>query len=179
MSIDYVIERAVANARERLGARGVDGLVYAVAFFGADTEALFADEITVGLERDRVGALQSHDPYDAFWHIWNADRFALTCPDRPNLLEDDEFLAAQQALWESPDFTWEALGDDPQRYALNRVAAQVASQHPLPAVTDDFVVYLFAEDFGDELVANIEFAASAGVAERLRAKGLMPAPPPP
>jgi hypothetical protein len=60
---------------------------------------------------------------------------------------------------------------------LNRAAARVAAQHPLRSVTDDFVVYAFAEDFGEELIENIAFSAGPDIAGRLRAKGVLPDDP--
>jgi hypothetical protein len=44
-------------------------------------------------------------------------------------------------------------------------------------VTDDFVVYAFAEDFGEELIENIAFSAGPDIASRLRAKGVLPDDP--
>jgi hypothetical protein len=49
-----------------------------------------------------------------------------------------------------------------QRYVLNRVAARVGKRHPLNSVTDDFVVYAFAEDFEDEPLENIRFTPPPG-----------------
>jgi hypothetical protein len=177
VSIEYVIERAVSNVRERFSACGATELVYAAALFSPDPEALFASEITLGLERDRVAALASPTSYDAFWRTWNAWEFARSGRDEPSLYDDPEFLAAQQAVWEPRGAAWDALGEEPQRYVLNRIAARVTAQHPLPSVTDDFVVYAFAEGFGEELIANITFSAGPDIANRLRAKGLLPADP--
>jgi hypothetical protein len=123
-----VIARAAANVRERLAACGVDELVYAVALFSPDPEALFASEITLGLERDRAAARASLGPYDAFWRTWNAEEFARSCPDEPSLYADHEFGAAQSELLEQPGAAWGALGEEPQRYVLNRAAARVAAQ---------------------------------------------------
>jgi hypothetical protein len=177
VSVEYVIERAASNVRERLSACGVTELVYAAALFGADPEALFPSEITLGLERDRAAALASPVTYDAFWRIWEPEEMARSCPDKPSLYDDPEFLAAQRAVWEPPGAAWEALGEEPRRYVLNRVAARVTAQHPLPSVTDDFVGYAFAEDFGEELIENITFSAGPEIAHRLRAKGVLPDDP--
>jgi hypothetical protein len=113
MRTDYVIERAAANVCERLAARGVDELAYAVALY-------------------------SPDPAE---------------------------------VWTPPGSAWDQLGEEPQHHVLNRVAARAAAEHPLRAVTDDFVVYAFDEDFGDNLVANIRFSASPDALKRLEAKG--------
>jgi hypothetical protein len=173
MRIDYVIERAAANVRERLAARGVDEPAYAVAIYSPDPEALCADTITVGLERDRAAALESLSGYDAFWSVWNPEEFAYTCPFEPSLFDDPGFAAAQAEVWEPPGAAWDQLGEEPQRYVLNRVAARVGAEHPLRAMTDDFAVYAFDEDFGEYLVANIRFSASPDAVRRLEAKGLL------
>jgi hypothetical protein len=76
-------------------------------------------------------------------------------------------------VWAPRGAAWDQLGEEPQRYVLNRVAARVATEHPLRAVTDDFVVYAFDEDFGEDLVANIRFSASRDAVRRLEAKGLL------
>jgi hypothetical protein len=162
--IDYVIERAAANVCERLKARGVDEPAYAVAIYSPDPEALCADIITVGLERDRT---------DAFSSVWNPEEYAYTCPFEPSLFDDPDFAAAQAEVWTPSGSAWDQLGEEPQRYVLNRVAARVGAEHPLRAVTDDFVVYAFDEDFGEDLVANIRFSASPDAVRRLEAKGLL------
>lgn len=175
MAFETVIELVTANVRERLAAAAVDELVYAAALMTADTEDVSVRHIAIGLERDLADTLAEFEPEEALELIWNAYEFTREAPDEPDLESDPKFRAAATREREAvgPD-AWTALGGDPRDYVLNRVAANVGADPPLPSVTDDFVVYAFTDDFADELAANLTFAATRQAAGLLRARGLLP-----
>ena len=175
MPFEVVIRRVTANVRERLAAAAVDELVYAVALMTGDTEDVDVSHIAIGLERDRAEALASLAPDEAFEVTWNGYDFAREAPHEPDLWLDAEFRsAAARERQDVGDDAWEALGNDPRDYVLNRVAANVGVDHPLRSVTDDFVVYAFTDDLADELIANLRFSASPEAARLLRVRNLLP-----
>lgn len=175
MAFETVIELVTANVRERLTAAAIDELVYAAALMSADTEDVSVAHIAIGLERDRAHTLDELEPEEALELIWNAYEFAREAPGEPDLENDPTFRAAatreREAVGADP---WTGLGGDPRDYVLNRVAANIGADPPLPSVTDDFVVYAFTDDLADELVANMMFSATPAAARLLQARHLLP-----
>ena len=62
----------------------------------------------------------------------------------------------------------------PTEFVLRRVTVALAQDPGVSPRTDDFVVFLFDEDFGPELRRNIELGASPGALAQLVGKGLLP-----
>ena len=109
----------------------------------------------VGLEPDRVAPLAGQSPDRPKRRIWNVSEYAIQLRGDPDLRNDDAFVAAERealAALAAAD-VW-----DPQGWVFNRVARAVGEGHGLAPVTDDFVVFSFADDFGSELRANLRFS---------------------
>jgi hypothetical protein len=172
VSLEYVIQRAVDNVYERLAGVELASPAFAVALFSEDPEALFAANITIGLDRDRPDALRGVFGA-ARLSIWSAYEFGAAAPHPPQLDGDPEFVRAQAAV----------LADlyerdiEPLYHVLNRVAAQIDPRRlPFP-VTEDFITYAYAED-AYELVENIRWSAGPERLRLLEAEGLVVDLPP-
>jgi hypothetical protein len=169
MTVEAVIEQAVRNAQERLARAHVPAPAYVLALFSHDPEELAAANLVIGLERDREAALQTSDPRELLWRVWHPLHYGASVPDEPQLvLTDDDFVAAQQAVYRELEDT----GTNAQQYVLNRVAQRLAVQGmPFP-VTDDFVAYAFDED-DERCDENIRFSAGLHALAELQRKGLI------
>jgi hypothetical protein len=168
MSIEFVIERAVENALERLAGLQIASPAFAVALFSEDTEELHGGSITVGLQSYREAVLpRLQGP--ARLALWNPFEFTVAAPDEPQLAFDPAFVDAQTALLE------ELYGRDiadPQSYVLNRVAARLDPARLTFPVTEDFVAYTWTMDFY-QLVENLRFSASPKSLTLLEAQELV------
>jgi hypothetical protein len=136
-----------------------------VGLWGIDDESLEPGWVCIGLEPDRAAALAGTDPIR---QIWNVSDFGLSV--EAELRDDAAFVAAEQEAWEvleSVDIC------DPQRWVLNRVAKALGERRPLASVTDDFVVFAFADDFGADLTENLRFSGGPAFA-LLEQRGLLP-----
>jgi hypothetical protein len=136
-----------------------------VGLWGIDDEILEPGWVSVGLEPDRAAVLVGTVPTR---QIGNVSDFGLSV--EAELRDDGAFVAAEQEAWkvlESVDI-W-----DPQRWVLNRVAKALGERRPLASVTDDFVVFAFADDFGADLTENPRFSAGPAFA-LLEQRGFLP-----
>jgi hypothetical protein len=171
-AVDEVLERGLDAVAAGLETAAPSALVYAVGLWGTGAEELDPGVPCIGLEPDREMALREQTPYEAFNRVWNVSDYALHTTPVPDLRFDPEFAASEERARE----TLRARGVwDPQRYLLNRIARRLAERPPPWRVTDDFVVFCFDEGFGDELLENLRFSASAEAAARLTDRGLLPA----
>jgi len=171
-ALDIVLERGVEAVTAGLATAAPPGTVYAVGLWGTSDEALDPGVSCIGLERDREAALTEQTPYEAFNRVWNVSDYAWDARPVPDLRFDPEFAAVEEEAREAlrARGVW-----DPQRYVLNRVARRLGERPPPWPVTHDFVVFCFDEGFGDELLENLRFSASAEAAAQLTQRGLLPA----
>jgi hypothetical protein len=128
---------------------------YAVGLWSEDPDLLAPTVVAVGLEVTRSAILRAHSPAEAREQVWNVADFALDALPEPR--SDPGFVEHKADAREGleREGIW-----DPARYVLNRVAKELGRDPPIAPVTADFVVFVFDEDFADELRHNIEYSAS-------------------
>jgi hypothetical protein len=171
MTLEWVIDRAVENALQRLATVQLPSPAYAIALQAADPELLYAVEISVGLERDRQRILESASSEGAFYEVWNAWEFAAGGDAEPQLAADEEFLRAQDAVREQLRSQGHV---EPGRHVLKLIARRLGAEPPISPVTPDFVAYAFDDRFDEGLVEDIRFSGSPDALALLERKGLLP-----
>lgn len=147
--------------------------LYAVCLWlPEDPMRLDAYLISAATEADRRELLASRSPYRAFHAIWNPMEHAVEEIDCRDLRSCARFVEAVGVL------ASELKGRgvlDPARWALNRVARRLArSDLPVP-VTPDFVAFVLDDQFSEDLLESLWFAAPPEGAESLRQQSLLPA----
>jgi len=160
------IEQAVRDALREVKPKAA---VRALCLYPGQ-EDLFPAAVFVGLESDRRKAFATSTSEGVFATIWNPETF--TGGDWPvdvgphgDALEDAGARVARGLR--------DAGTSDPVRWVLCRVARDLGSEGwPWP-VTDDFVVYLLDDQFGEDLTENLRFSASSHALEILTTKGLL------
>lgn len=168
--VDFVVSSGAAAVAAALTRVRLPAPAYAVGLWGNGEDDLDPAAICVGLEPDRVAALAGGTPDRPVRRIWNVSEYAIELRPEPDLRDDEAFVTAEREALEA---LYAADVWDPQEWVYNRIARLVAARRPLAPVTDDFVVFAFAEGFGRELLENLRFSGGAAVAI-LAARNLLP-----
>jgi hypothetical protein len=155
-AIDLVLTRVSNGVTAALVALELPAPAYAVGLWGNGLEDLAPGVVCVGLEPDRVAAVNAPARERPWRWIWNVSEYAIDARLDPDPEDDAAFVEAQAEALET---LYGAGVSDPQQWVLNRVARTVGTQPPLVKTTDDFVVFAFVEGFGAELAQNLRFSA--------------------
>jgi hypothetical protein len=122
--------------------------------------------MTLARAADRTAALADVDLDDGWPEAWNP----VWCR------EEDEILLPQPATPATPAALLAALEDrvlDPKRWIAMRVARYLNVDPPPVPATDDFVVFVLNDEFGDDLIDELRFVAPPETYTLLRERGLI------
>jgi len=119
MSLEWVVNRAVENAKQRLASVWLPAPTYPIALYPADQSLLYASEIWIGLESDRQDILARTAVDRAYRRVWHAWDFGAAGDDEPQLESDEQFVRVRDELRAQ----LEGEGHlEPSRYVLRRAA---------------------------------------------------------
>jgi hypothetical protein len=183
-ALGLVVESNLAVARRALATVTLPSPAYAIGIaLGDEDRAHFElSSLYIGLEADRQWALAGLSPYEAFRVVWTAPdfaRFVDTRVERTPKLDAavallDDYIAAHPEVLPRDYYDPSEPYYEPAEWVLNHLTPILTRDPGIAPVTDDFVAFVMAEDFAEQMVANIRAAAPEPVAAALAAKGLLP-----
>lgn len=170
---ELVINRNVDAVNQAFAGLTLPAPAYAACLWlSDDTEyELSSNAVSIALEPDRELASASGLDFYAFDTIWNPGEFAFDQVP-VEVVRTPEYRKAEAAIGGAlAQSECQGVEIESERWLFIQVARRLTDCHALAPVTDDFLVFLW--DGGFEL-DELRAAATPAVAERLRAKGLLP-----
>lgn len=159
--LEYLVARNAEAVVKVLDAYAAPRAAYAAClYYSREHEHLLdVPAVYVGLAGGRGSTFNA---------AWNPMEYEAEL--EPPGVRDEAFVSAEERLLDE----LERHGcEDRARFVLNHVAREVGRAALSLPRTDDFLVFVLDADFGDELIANVRFAAPPGVADALDAQGLL------
>lgn len=168
-ALQVVVAANVAAVERALAHKQLDEPAYALGMPPSQEDGdLAAGPLLIGVTSVRERALAQDSAYQAFRDAWDVWRFT----------REAEATVEETSVWqEASELIAGHFADRDEianRVVLSAVGRALTERPPLSPVTDDFLVYAFDEDYGEDLLVNLHAAAPERVARLLRARGLLP-----
>lgn len=148
-----------------------DFVAATICLWPEDPEAIAVDLLSAGSLDVRNAAASEALAQERFRRAWDPHRFEIVGLAVVPLAEFEGFPRAEARILAAAA---EAGVEDAGYWALNEALARLNERPPANAAPEGFVAYVFDDQFGEDLVRNIEVAGRPQVIAALRGDGLLP-----
>lgn len=148
-----------------------DFVAATICLWPEDPEAIAVDLLSAGSLGVRNAAAGEALASERFRRAWDPHCFEIVGVELVPLAEFEGFPRAEARILAAAA---EAGVEDAGYWALNEALVHLNERPPANAAPDGFIAYVFDDQFGEDLVRNIEVAGQPKVIAALRDDGLLP-----